>query len=193
MRVTLATKSPAASPLLPRLGRAALFSAAGIALGLFFGALLAAIIATRLFDYQILTVRSESMSPAIRAGDLIVVKPVPIDRVEAGDVILFTSGGDGIPTVHRVAGVNTIELHIQDSSGNSVETLVQHRLVTQGDANPLPDASEVSAGDLRGEVWFTIPGGGLIAGLPLQIVLGAIALSTSVAWLAWEVSRRVRA
>jgi signal peptidase I len=190
--VTVASRASSASAVLPRIGRAMLPSAAGIALGLFFGGLLAAIIATRLFGYQVLTVRSESMAPAIRAGDLIVVKPVPIDRLEPGDIVLFASGGDAIPTVHRVAGVNTIALEVRDTAGQPIETLTDYRLVTQGDANPLPDASEVTASQLRGEVWFTIPGGGVVAGMPLQIILAAVAATTTLTWIAWEAARRLR-
>jgi signal peptidase I len=159
--------------------------------GLLFGALVVAVFATRLFDYQILTVRSDSMAPAIRSGDLIVVKPVSIDRIQPGDVVLFASGGDAIPTVHRVAGINTIELEIRGPGGEQVDVMTEHRLVTQGDANPMPDAGEVTARQLLGQVWFTIPRAGAVVGLPIQGALAGICVLALAAWVVWEVRRLV--
>lgn len=176
--------------LAPRLARSAVIAGAGIASGLALATLLLALIATRFFDFQVLTVRSDSMAPSIGSGDLIIVKPVTIDDVQAGDVVLFASGGDAVPTVHRVAGINTVDIQLRGRDGTIANTLTEHRLVTQGDANPLPDASEVTAANLQGEVWFTIPNGGAIAGLPLRLVLFGFAASITAAWLGWELTSR---
>lgn len=170
--------------------RGAVLAATGIAAGGVIAALLVAIVATRFFDFSILTVRSDSMAPAIASGDLIVVKPVAINDASPGDVVLFASGGDAIPTVHRVVGVNTVEIELRDATGAAAEILTEYRLVTQGDSNPLPDASEVTASNLRGEVWFTIPNGGAMAGLPLQFVLTATAALITTAWVGWELHRK---
>ena len=150
-------------------------------------ALLVAVIATRLFDYELLTVRSGSMEPAITSGDLIVVKPVAMDTVVEGDVVLFAAGGDGIPTVHRVAGINEVELRISDPATGAVDVQTDYRLVTKGDANEQPDIQEVTAERLLGEVWFTVPGGGAITGLPLQYILLGFAACCVAAWGAWEI------
>ena len=173
-----------------RMARSAVLASAGIIAGVALALLLVALLATQFFAFQVLTVRSDSMSPAIQSGDLIVVKPVAIDQVRPGDVVLFASGGDAIPTVHRVAGINTIDVQLRNHDGAITETLLEHRLVTQGDANPLPDASEVTAENLHGEVWFTVPNGGGIATLPLQVALLGFAVLTTVAWVAWEVRGR---
>lgn len=154
------------------------------------GGLLLIVTATRLIDFHILTVRSDSMAPSISSGDLIVVKPLSIADVAVGDVILFASGGDAIPTVHRVTGINTVQVEVRDPSGDALETVTEHRLVTQGDSNPLPDASEVTAANLRGEVWFIIPNGGAMAGLPIQFLLLAVASAVTAGWFAWEVNRK---
>lgn len=174
---------PFVPALAPRVARLVVFTGAGIIVGLALALLLVALIATRFFEFQVLTVRSGSMAPAIHSGDLILVKPVAIDHVQSGDVVLFASGGDRIPTVHRVAGINTVDVELRDQDGVTTETLTEHRLVTQGDANPLPDASEVTAANLQGEVWFTIPNGGAIGALPLQGALLGFALLTTAAWV----------
>lgn len=188
MAIAIDSRRPAARPL--SIARGVFLGFAGITAGMAMAGLLLATVATRFFDFNILTVRSDSMAPAITSGDLIVVKPVAIADVSRGDVVLFASGGDAIPTVHRVAGVNTIEIEVRDASGTVIKTLTEHRLVTQGDSNPLPDASEVTAANLRGEVWFTVPDGGAVAGLPLQLVLLAVAATITAAWLGWELNRK---
>jgi len=176
-----------------RAARLAALAAAGLIVGLAFGALVVAVLATRLFGYEILTVRSASMEPALRAGDLIVVRPAAIEDIDEGDVVLFTSGGDSVPTVHRVAGVNHLELQVRDPLTGTVDVSTDYRLVTQGDANDLPDPREVTAGELRGEVWFSIPGAGNLTGMPAQRLLFALFGSTLLAWCAWELWRwRVR-
>jgi signal peptidase I len=167
------------------LGIAAL-AIAGTAVGLAFGAMLVAIVATRLFGFEMLTVRSSSMEPAISRGDLIVVRPTAMANVTEGDVVLFAAGGDGIPTVHRVAGINEVELRIRDAATGETDIQTSYRLVTKGDANEQPDIQEVTESQLRGEVWFTVPGAGELTGLPLQWLLLGFAGLSLAAWAAWE-------
>jgi signal peptidase len=175
----------------PRL-HGALLAAAGIGAGALIGLILLALVATRFFDYRILTVTTDSMRPAIDTGDLIIVRPVAINEVEAGDVVVFVQGGDEIPTVHRVAGVNEIELRVSDRATGAVTVTREQRLVTQGDNNPQPDREEVTADRLRGEVWFTIPGAGGFLGAGLAVwsaaALGVIVLF----WAGWELRERTR-
>ena len=176
------------SPFVRAVGLAVL----GVGVGLLLAGLLLAVIATRVFDFELLTVRSGSMEPAIGRGDLIVVKPVAVDAVEEGDVVLFAAGGDGIPTVHRVVGINEIELRVTDAATGLVESTFDYRLVTKGDANPEPDLAEVDASRLRGEVWFTVPGGGAWSGWPVQYLLFAFAGVSLAGWAAWELAQRRR-
>lgn len=165
---------------------------AGLVAGLFAAALVVAAVATSLFDYQILTVRSESMAPAIKAGDVIVVRPRAINAESPGDIVLFASGGDRIPTVHRVAGINEVELRVSDRQTGAVRVFTEHRLVTKGDSNEMPDIGEVTGDEFLGEVWFTLPWGSWFTLLPLQYVFLAIAACACLAWLEWERRHRTR-
>ena len=187
---------PAPAPPAPPRERGTLRIAGGVLLalvaGLAAGALVAAVVATRFFDFEVLTVSSGSMAPAIESGDLVVVRPVAIDTVETGDVVLFEAGGDDVPTLHRVIGVNEIEIHIRDAATGLVETSTHPRLVTMGDANPAPDSREVTAEQLRGRVWFTVPNAGAVAGAGIVVLFGALLALTVLAWVAWEIVLRVR-
>ena len=136
-------------------------------LGVVAGAILLTLVATRFFDFHVLTVTSGSMAPVINSGDLIVTRPVPISEIEEGDIILFQSGGDRIPTVHRVIGINEIELQLIDRATGATEVSVDRRLLTMGDSNPAPDTGEVTADRLLGEVWFEQFVEGCSGGQPL--------------------------
>ena len=159
---------------------------AGTVVGLLFGAMLVAILATRVFGFEVLTVRSGSMQPAIGRGDLIVVRPVAMADVHEGDVVLFAAGGDGVPTVHRVAGINEVELRIHDAATGETDVQTDYRLVTKGDANDQPDIQEVTESQLIGRVWFSVPAAGAATGLPLQWVLLGVAGMSLLGWAAWE-------
>ena len=88
--------------------------------------------------YRLFAVTSGSMAPTLDPGDLVLV--VPAGDYRPGDIITFGHGA-GI-TTHRVHGI--------DDSG----------LVTQGDANPSPDAFSVGVQDVAGEVVRMVPNGG---------------------------------
>ncbi|GAB4327190.1 MAG: hypothetical protein Kow0010_10640 [Dehalococcoidia bacterium] len=185
----------AVTPVTPRFtagrfARLAVLASAGIASGIVLGALIVAVAATLLFDFHILTVSSNSMAPTIKKGDLIVVRPQAISAVETGDVVLFRSGEDHVPTVHRVVGINEFVLLVRDAARGETEIVTEHRLVTQGDRNPAPDPGEVTASSLMGTVWFTIPGAGIVGGVPLQHLSLAFALIALSLWGAWELQRR---
>lgn len=163
-----------------------------LAFGVGIGAVIAAIVATQFFGFRVLSVSSNSMSPAISSGDLIVVRPVAIDRVKERDIVLFTAGGDNVPTVHRVVGINELETVFVDRAAGTSTSVVDYRLVTQGDNNAAPDNGEIEAGDLKGRVWFTIPNAGVIAGAGLGLWF-AVALAAVVAtWFGWELAAKLR-
>lgn len=90
-------------------------------------------------------VTSDSMSPEIDAGDVVIVTERDPGEIEEGDVITFAPpGDDDRRTTHRVVDVET------DDDG-------QRQFITQGDANDNPDAQPVAADRVIGEVTFTIP------------------------------------
>ena len=183
----LRNRSPIAGSL-----RVAGVTAGALVLGILAGAILLTLVATRLFDFHVLTVTSGSMAPAIDSGDLIVTRPVAIGEVEEGDVILFQSGGDRIPTVHRVVGINEVELQLIDRATGTTDVYVERRLLTMGDANPAPDSGEVTADRLLGEVWFEVPAAGAIAGRGIAVAFAAAFGLVIAAWAAWEIAIRLR-
>ena len=71
-----------------------------------------------------LKVLSGSMEPAIKTGDLIVVKAIPDSNIEEGDIITFKTNPDTFVT-HRV-------VEVFDQDGNI-------SFKTKGDANNVED------------------------------------------------------
>lgn len=93
-------------------------------------------------DYSFV-VTSESMSPAIPLGSIVLVDDRGTEAYETGDVITFRTGSDPAPTTHRIADVR------QTDDGQA--------FVTKGDANDDPDSSTVDPEQVLGEVALTIP------------------------------------
>ncbi|WP_226010654.1 signal peptidase I [Halomicrobium salinisoli] len=104
-------------------------------------------------------VLSDSMSPAIEAGDVVFVSDVPVDRIGEGDVVTYR--GDGGRVTHRVVEV--------------VETDSGPRFRTRGDANDGPDPALVSPDAVVGVVRFHVPLAGHVI-LFAQSGLGVLAL-----------------
>ncbi len=91
-------------------------------------------------DYNIYLVRSESMTPSINMGDMVVVGPLnnPLGKgVEAGSVVTYERGGELI--THRVLSVDG------------------EVLLTKGDAVEDPDAQPVKLSSVTGVYLFKIP------------------------------------
>lgn len=122
-------------------------------------------------------VESSSMSPAIEAGDVVVVRDVAPAAITTGDVISFEPPDDhqldGHERVtHRVVGAETVDG-------------VRH-FETKGDANEEADRTPVPATRVEGRVAFAIPYVGYLAvfaqtrtGLLALVVLPATLLLIS--------------
>jgi len=115
---------------------------------------------------QVLTVMSDSMSPAINVGDMVVVKTVDPAILEVGDIVTYAPRTYGIVITHRIIEIT--------ESGD---------FVMQGDANRKKDISNVAPEQIIGECNTIIPYMGYIAhyvrkpiGFVILIVLPAIAL-----------------
>lgn len=107
-------------------------------------------------------VTSDSMSPAINAGDMVVVRGVDATDIDTGSVITFRSESmAGSVVTHRVVEV------VETGEG------VGYR--TKGDANEEADRSLVKPGQVVGSVWFTLPLVGHLVAFA-QSDLGIIAL-----------------
>ncbi len=105
---------------------------------------LALTVGPRLLPYQTYIVVSGSMAPTIPTGALIVLQPVASDQLAVGEIITFQHPERPADLVtHRIVAIE------EGPSGRS--------LVTQGDANVLPDSWRVVG---RGQGWrylFAIP------------------------------------
>jgi len=78
-----------------------------------------------------------SMEPSLRAGDLAVVRSD--GRVEKGDVVLYNHTELGAHVLHRV---------VRDRGG---------RYVLKGDNNDFLDDVQLTADEIEGQLWFSLP------------------------------------
>lgn len=56
---------------------------------------------------QLCVMTTDSMAPALRTGDLVLVRPVPAAELTPGDVILLPHRGPGPNKLHRLVGFET--------------------------------------------------------------------------------------
>ncbi|MCW2830434.1 MAG: signal peptidase [Aeromicrobium sp.] len=91
------------------------------------------------------TILTGSMAPGMPPGTLVVVRPVDVAELGAGDVITYQlESGKRQVVTHRVVRQG------YDLSGRVV-------LTTQGDANDVADENPVLAVQVRGERWYSVP------------------------------------
>src|SRR4029078_12584799 len=96
------------------------------------------------FGIRSMVVRSGSMTPAIRTGDVIVVRPTAPTGAKVGDIVTFKDpDGSGRLIVHRV---RAIERH-----GDQIA------FITQGDANSTQEHWNVPADGTIGTVVYRVP------------------------------------
>jgi signal peptidase len=97
------------------------------------------------------TVLTNSMAPGYPPGTFIVVKPVPFDELQVGDVITYQieSGRPEVIT-HRITGV-----------GATQEGLRMY--VTKGDNNSIEDPAPVLDVQVRGKLFYAVPYVGFVA------------------------------
>ena len=95
--------------------------------------------------WQPTTVVTGSMEPRIRVGDVVVSRPMPMDRVETGHVLLADDPDQpGHLRLHRYA-----------------EALPDGLMMTKGDANPDPDSTPIGADAVHGVGFLRVPSVGL--------------------------------
>lgn len=96
----------------------------------------------QMFGYQVYTVISGSMEPAIPTDSLVYTRSIAPEDVKEDDVIAFY-GADGSSAIitHRVVK----------------NQVVEGQFVTKGDANKEKDPMPVSYSNLLGRVELTIP------------------------------------
>jgi signal peptidase len=94
-----------------------------------------------LFGDRTFVVRSGSMTPAIRTGDVVAVRGVPATSVRVGDIVTFDNHGRF--TSHRVRSVQPVGAALA--------------FVTQGDANTGQEHWQVAANGTVGRVVDRVP------------------------------------
>jgi signal peptidase len=121
---------------------------------------------------QSYVVLSDSMSPEIRAGDVVIVDDTPTERIEEGDVITYESVQSSQLVTHRVVDVR------ESSDGTAFRT--------KGDANEDPDPRPIPAENVVGVVAFHIPlvghvisFGGSDLGIVVFVIVPAVLLAAS--------------
>jgi signal peptidase len=90
----------------------------------------------------VVAVVGESMHPALKHGDLVVVQGEPSSNIQVGDVIVFDSP-QGFRTIHRVTQIQTLNGTIQ--------------FRTKGDAVDQEDRDWTSERSVHGRVVYQIP------------------------------------
>ena len=104
-------------------------------------------IGPRIAPYQTFVVLSGSMEPAISTDSIVIVRPVPAEQVEVGDVITYwprsRTPANGPAVTHRV-----IEI---------IEPGKAPVVITKGDANTSQDAAEVQLQDIAWKVALPVP------------------------------------
>lgn len=162
--------------------------------GLALAALALVVIATHFFGFQVLAIASGSMTPALKTGDLIVVRPASIMSANTGDIVLFTEGTQRpVEVAHRVAAVINVTTNITSASTHQTRQEHTRLLRTKGDANPQPDAQVIDASHFRGLVWFSVPGvGRLLSAGPLKLALIVVAALSGLFWATYEIANVLR-
>jgi signal peptidase I len=92
--------------------------------------------------FKALSVQTGSMEPAIKAGDLVVIKRTPPEQLRKGDVITYAVPGQNMTVTHRIYAVSN-----QDYG---------QVFVTKGDANPVVD-QPISSVAVLGKVNANVP------------------------------------
>lgn len=111
----------------------------GIALLVLFSVSLSGIALWRIHSIQLMTVESASMTPAIKRGDAVLLRPVSISILKPGDVVSYRSPVDQrVIVTHRVVQVET----------------AWNQVVTKGDNasradRPVPASALIGKVDLR--------------------------------------------
>lgn len=111
---------------------AAIYAAAVTAMWIILGS-------TGVLGFYVFAVGSGSMEPALKPGDLVIVRKASLDSIGVGDIVAYRSPENGVVIVHRVIAID-----------GGV-------LVTKGDANPEPDPFKVTGNMVLGKVVARVP------------------------------------
>lgn len=111
------------------------------------------------FGIKTFCIISGSMEPEIEINDVVLIKEVPQNEIDKGDIISFVVNGETI--THRV-------INIESRNGELLYT-------TQGDANNIEDETKITFEDIEGKYIGKIPKiGKIILALKSKVTLGIV-------------------
>jgi signal peptidase len=142
--------------------------------------LLAALLLATVAGYRLLIDHSDSMRPAIRAGDLLITRAEPATKIRIGEVVSFDDPGlNGKLVTHRVVAI--------DAAAQRIDFL------TRGDANATPESWSVDRHASVRTLELRVPGvGRAVAWLAdpwartMLLTLVALVLSTAMLRRIWR-------
>jgi signal peptidase len=108
---------------------------------------LAALLVATTAGFRPLIDHSDSMRPAIRAGDLLITRADPATSIRVGEIVSFDDPGlDGRLVTHRVIAIHAASGRID--------------FLTRGDANSTPESWSVARHSAVGTLVFRLAGVG---------------------------------
>jgi signal peptidase I len=140
--------------------------------------LMAALLVGIAFGYRPLVDHSDSMRPAIGAGDLLITHSEPAASVRRGEIVSFKDPTlAGKLVTHRVVAVHP------DGS--------RFDFVTKGDANPAPETWSAARGASIAVLAFRVPGIGRTIAWVADPVVRTVILSLAALLLSIALLRRI--
>lgn len=94
-----------------------------------------------IFGYKAYSITTDSMTPTLRKGDIIISKKQDEDKIKQGDIITYKQNGEII--THRIIGVEN-----KDD---------KYQYITKGDNNTLEDLEKVNYEQIEGVKVIKIP------------------------------------
>lgn len=95
------------------------------------------------FGYHATVISGGSMEPAVRTGALVISRAAPPDSLQVGDVITFRRPEAQASMTHRIVAEHNVDGKLA--------------FTTKGDANPTPDATDISLSADTERMTFNAP------------------------------------
>ena len=93
-----------------------------------------------LFGCEAYIIKTNSMEPSIKNGDVVITKKVPEEKIQVGDIITFKQDADII--THRIS---------------RIEEENEKKYITKGDNNNIEESSKITYKEIKGKEIITIP------------------------------------
>ena len=139
-----------------------------------------AVIGAFAFHITFIMFKTGSMSPTIPAGSLAVVREVPAEEIEVGDVTTIDRPGQ-LPVTHRVVAVEPAK----GTAGGAMTIRMK------GDANADEDPLPYTATEVRKVIWHVDGVGPWVAKMqnPKIMAVTTVVMALLVTWAFWPRKR----